>query len=1254
MVHLRPALDRPGGTLTFDWQGPTSKNIGAQWAGYTYSWHVEARNSAGESGWSSTRTFTVRPTAPSNLSAQAVSCSQINLHWSDNSSNEEGYRIYRNDFFHSLVDQVGANTTNYQDTGLSANTTYSYDVRAFRGSIESASSSTPGVITPLCCNPDTDQVALYADTSYRGSCVTLDAGDYPNPGYLSSLGNDNAESIKVGNNAQARLCEHDDYLGRCEAFTGDDSYLWDNTIGGDVVSSVQVQPRTSDWHVEYYSDSNLGTRCHDTYQGGTYVFGDWDNDAPVSGCPSEYFSARFSRSIDFPGGDYTFALGYDDGARIKVDGVTVVDGWAPSAQHYETLNLSSGYHNVEVEYYENMGGAYLTAFWWGPGFDVSRQSRDDSQWYAQYWGNRVLWWDSVVRVNEGQGFLNHQWDMDGPGYNLPTDRFSSRFERNLHFPCGRWRFDLSSDDGVRFWIDGDLILDEWRDQVATFSPEVDLSDGEHQLKVEHYENGGVANIQMSWVQLSECDTTPPNGRITSPAQGTLIGACPLTIQAEANDSESGVDLVEFHANYDDGHGYGWHHLGNDDTSPYIWNWDCSSLDDQGLWLTIHVWDHAGNEVMDPGGYIHIDLNRQPGVELVSNSSHIVRPGQEFDPFVTVRVTSGQLDPTRGDHLHALPEGTSNTLGAWPVQPVNYAVDVGQTYVFNTSNDISFRMTAPDADGDYESVWCVRAGGDQIGPAIAIPITVDGTPPSGRVLTPTDDAILNEDTVRIEAEASDDVGIDQVQFFAWYSNEWHYIDRDTDGADGYQVTWDVSGLPDRSGIWLDALILDRVWNRWDATVGNLMLDRTPPNTSAGVSQMYGDAPFRDFWVNWWDSHDNLSGIASYDVQYRDGAGGTWTDLLTNTDDTYTRFVGFDGHTYYFRTRARDSAGNQSAYASGDGDVQHTVEICHTPPDAYEVDDTRANARWIIPDAPMQVRSFYAQGDRDWVRFYAATGITYTLMTTNTGGHSDTVLYLYDRDGITLITSNDDAPDRWPASRIDWQPSTGGFYWAKVEHWDPWAYGCTTGYGLSITGSRPTPFSQVYLPLVVRNLGPSYPSPTAVETLNFRVSFYGRDNTADEPQNVPIKVTIKNLALDQVLLESGWVSVTPASGSDNWGTASVDVSSAALVSGQYYQVFVRGAMHLAKRIAVPLSSGMTLDYTDVDMNPDGVLWTCDVDQNNQVNREDVMIMVSHYGQTAPTSPNPSLELYRSDQDGDGMVGGPDLSICANNCGRTGDPY
>jgi hypothetical protein len=85
------------------------------------------------------------PAAPSNLTANAVSSSQINLAWSDNSGNETGFKIERcqgnncNNF--AEIAQVGANVTSFPDTGLSRNKVYRYRVRAFNGNGNSAYSN---------------------------------------------------------------------------------------------------------------------------------------------------------------------------------------------------------------------------------------------------------------------------------------------------------------------------------------------------------------------------------------------------------------------------------------------------------------------------------------------------------------------------------------------------------------------------------------------------------------------------------------------------------------------------------------------------------------------------------------------------------------------------------------------------------------------------------------------------------------------------------------------------------------------------------------------------------------------------------------------------------------------------------------------------------------------------------------------------------------------------------------------------------
>ncbi len=92
-----------------------------------------------------TPTPTPVPNAPSNLTASAVSSSQINLSWTDNSSDETGFSIERctgngcTNF--AQIATTGSNATSYSNTGLARNTWYRYRVRAFNAAGNSAYSN---------------------------------------------------------------------------------------------------------------------------------------------------------------------------------------------------------------------------------------------------------------------------------------------------------------------------------------------------------------------------------------------------------------------------------------------------------------------------------------------------------------------------------------------------------------------------------------------------------------------------------------------------------------------------------------------------------------------------------------------------------------------------------------------------------------------------------------------------------------------------------------------------------------------------------------------------------------------------------------------------------------------------------------------------------------------------------------------------------------------------------------------------------
>ncbi len=132
-------------------------------AGTTYYYRVRATiggtNDSANSITASATTLNLgAPAAPSVLGATAVSSSQINLAWSDNSTNETAFEIDRasdSGFTNGLTTaSVGSNVTTYQSTGLSATTTYYYRVRAtVGGGNDSLNSNTASATTQVVAPP---------------------------------------------------------------------------------------------------------------------------------------------------------------------------------------------------------------------------------------------------------------------------------------------------------------------------------------------------------------------------------------------------------------------------------------------------------------------------------------------------------------------------------------------------------------------------------------------------------------------------------------------------------------------------------------------------------------------------------------------------------------------------------------------------------------------------------------------------------------------------------------------------------------------------------------------------------------------------------------------------------------------------------------------------------------------------------------------------------------------------------------------
>lgn len=104
----------------------------------------------------------VPPIAASGLTATAVSSSQINLAWNDNSDNESGFRIERRIGVGSwgTVTSVSAGSISYNNTGLSPSTTYEYRIYAYNGAGDSAASNTDSATTQSGGGPSDSNINI--------------------------------------------------------------------------------------------------------------------------------------------------------------------------------------------------------------------------------------------------------------------------------------------------------------------------------------------------------------------------------------------------------------------------------------------------------------------------------------------------------------------------------------------------------------------------------------------------------------------------------------------------------------------------------------------------------------------------------------------------------------------------------------------------------------------------------------------------------------------------------------------------------------------------------------------------------------------------------------------------------------------------------------------------------------------------------------------------------------------------------------
>ena len=118
------------------------------------------------------------------------------------------------------------------------------------------------------------------------------------------------------------------------------------------------------WTAEYYSNKNL-TGSPVKAKSEAAIFHDWGLEAPTGGVPNDGFSVRWTGQGYFHAGAYRFGIYADDGVKLWVDGALVLDAWRNGwAEHRPPIMyLSTGYHDLVLEYFENTGEAEIRLWW---------------------------------------------------------------------------------------------------------------------------------------------------------------------------------------------------------------------------------------------------------------------------------------------------------------------------------------------------------------------------------------------------------------------------------------------------------------------------------------------------------------------------------------------------------------------------------------------------------------------------------------------------------------------------------------------------------------------------------------------------------------------------------------------------------------------------------------------------------------------------------------------------------------------------
>ena len=294
------------------------------------------------------------------------------------------------------------------------------------------------------------------------------------------------------------------------------------------------------WTAEYFNNTSLSGSPVRTQKEAQidYVWGG----SPAVGVNADQFSARWSGAVPVDSGTYRFTVRSDDGARLWVSGQQIINQWQEQGSTTFTADiaLNSGSVPVTLEYFDQGGTGAISLSWSKISSSTAVQpaqttTQTITDWKGEYYNNINLSGSPVLTRNDTN--LNFNWGSSSPLPNVVNhDLFSVRWTRSVNLARGNYAFKMIGDDGVRVWVNDQLVVDHWTTaRGEAISANVFVAGGSTSIRVEYFELHGLAEARLEWSAVN------PNTVVSSPTP-TPTPAPANTVPTDSNAPEGYATL----------------------------------------------------------------------------------------------------------------------------------------------------------------------------------------------------------------------------------------------------------------------------------------------------------------------------------------------------------------------------------------------------------------------------------------------------------------------------------------------------------------------------------------------------------------------------------------------------------------------------------------------------------------------------------------------------------------------------------------